>query len=103
MPRMSCLLYGHFGAVAQPAELGQEDARVRFIELELLGVGIVKARPVSLPLEAGEVGALGKEVLVSASAWLKTNRQAPAKRRMQRCCWPSGISSNLKACWRCMD
>lgn len=32
--------------------------------LNCLGVGIAKARPVSLPLEAGEVGALGKEVLV---------------------------------------
>jgi len=51
-------------AIAQPAQLGQEDAAIAGIDLELLGIGIAKAIAHALLLEAREVGAFGKEVLV---------------------------------------
>lgn len=38
----------------------------------------------------------------SANDLLKTKRQAPAKRRISRACWPLGSNWNLKACCRFM-
>lgn len=51
-------------AVAQPAELGQEDAAVGLIQLDLLRVGIAEAVALPLAFEAREVGAPLEEVLV---------------------------------------
>ena len=41
-------------AVSHPTQLGQEEAAVGFIDLELLGIRIAKALTVSLALEARE-------------------------------------------------
>lgn len=50
-------------AVAQPAELGQEQAAIRLVELELLRIGIAEAvLRAALLLEPRKVGALGEEV-----------------------------------------
>src|SRR5690606_28166868 len=49
--------------VAQPAQLGQEDAAVVLIELDLLRVGIAEAVVLTFALEARKVGAFPKEVL----------------------------------------
>jgi len=49
-------------AVAQPAELGQKDAAVTLIELDLFRVGVAQALALPLLLEAREVGPLGEEV-----------------------------------------
>ena len=50
--------------VAQPAQLGQEDAAARLIELDLLGIGVAKAVPLAFFLEARQCRPLGEEVLV---------------------------------------
>ena len=54
-------------AVAQPAELGQEDAAIALIELDLLGIGVAETLAVTLLPEAREIGAFGEEVGVGAS------------------------------------
>lgn len=51
-------------AVAQPAQLRQEHAAIAGVDLELLGVGVAEAVRLALFLEAREVGAFGKEILV---------------------------------------
>ncbi len=51
-------------AIAQPAQLGQENPAVALVELELLGVGEAEAVALALALEAWEVGTLLEEILV---------------------------------------
>lgn len=46
--------------VAQPAELGQKDASVGLVELELLGIRIAKTVGVPLLFKAREVAAFSK-------------------------------------------
>jgi len=58
--------HGAAVTVAQPAELGQEQATVRWVESDLLRVGITKAIVLSPLLETGEGGPLGEEVSVRA-------------------------------------
>src|SRR5882757_3451739 len=53
-------------AVAQPTELGQEQARVHLVEPDLLRVRITEAVVLSLLLETRQVGPPGEEVSVSA-------------------------------------
>ncbi len=53
-------------AIAQPAELGQEDPAIALIELDLLRIGVAEAVALALLLEAREIGALGEEVGVGA-------------------------------------
>jgi len=53
-------------AVAQPAELGQEDSGIGLIELDLFRVWIAEAVGLALFLETREVGLPGEEVGVSA-------------------------------------
>src|SRR5690606_369601 len=50
----------------QPAELGQEDAAVALIKLDLFRVGVAEAVGQALPLEAREVCPLGKAIGVGA-------------------------------------
>src|SRR4051812_1058785 len=52
-------------AVPHPTELGQEQARVHLVELDLLGIGITKAIVPSSFLETRKVGAFGEEIEVS--------------------------------------
>ncbi len=49
-------------AVAQPAQLGQEQAAVGLVELDLFWVGIAEAVRLTLLLEAREVRPLSEEV-----------------------------------------
>ena len=49
-------------AIAQPSELGQEQAAVRLVELDLFRVRVAEAIVLALLLEAREVGAFGEEV-----------------------------------------
>lgn len=51
-------------AIAQPAKIGQEDAAVGLIEVDLIGVWVAKAVALVLLLEAWEVSPFGDEVLV---------------------------------------
>jgi len=54
--------HGPTAAITQPAQLGQEDAAVGLVELDLLRVWVAEAVAPALLLETREVGALGKEV-----------------------------------------
>lgn len=53
-------------AVAQPAELGQKDAAVALIELDLLRLWVAEAVGTSFFLEARKRGTLGEEVGIGA-------------------------------------
>jgi len=77
--------HGPAVVVAQPAELGQEQAAVCLIELDLLRVGIAEAvRPVFL-LEAREVGTPGEEVDVGPLQILERLLQRMDGRSGQPC------------------
>ncbi len=52
-------------AVTQPAQFRQKHAAVAGVDLELLGVGVAQAVRLAFLLQAWEVGAFGKEILVS--------------------------------------
>src|SRR5690606_10471878 len=51
-------------AVAQPSQLGQEDAAVGLVELDLFRVGVAEAVALAFLLETWKVGPLGEEVAV---------------------------------------
>ncbi len=53
-------------ALAQPPQLGQEDAAVGRIELDLFRIRVAQARALAFPLEVREIGAFGEEVGVGA-------------------------------------
>jgi hypothetical protein len=59
-------------AVPHPAELGEFDATIGLVDLELLGVGVAKSLASAFALEAREQGALLKEILVCALSSVPT-------------------------------
>ena len=51
-------------AVANPAQLGKKEAVVSLIELDLFRIRVAESIAAALALEAREIGAFGKKILV---------------------------------------
>src|ERR1700736_5186052 len=69
--------------VAQPAELGQEQARVQWDESELLRVGLTKTTVLSPVFETREGGPLGEKIGVRALQVLERLLQRMRRRILQ--------------------
>ncbi len=77
--------HGPAMAVAQPAQLGQEDATVTLIEFDLLRIGIAEAVALAFLLEAREFRPLGEEVAVGPLQILERLLQRVHRRIGQPC------------------